>query len=54
MLFNKKSVSPLRSVAGLGPVFLLLVFLLGATEINIGVNTMTTMGSINFNVTRHR
>ncbi|MBU1566236.1 MAG: DUF2807 domain-containing protein, partial [Proteobacteria bacterium] len=46
MPFNKKRVSRLYALAGILTLCVLLVFLLGATEINIGTNNQVNTGKI--------
>jgi len=46
MQFNNKKVSRLRAMTGMVSAWVMLVFLLGATEINIGVNNQVNTGKI--------
>jgi Putative auto-transporter adhesin, head GIN domain len=60
--FSKGKVFPLKKIAGITSACLVLLFLLGATEINIGVNNQVNTGKIvggnclqgNGNITKKR
>lgn len=60
--FSERRVLPLKRIAGITSATLVLLFLLGATEINIGVNNQVNTGKIvggnclqgNGNVTKKR